>query len=269
MLTPEQELILSEILGKPKEFIIARPDIRLSRNQKLAFDKMNKALERGMPLAYVLGYKWFHGNKFAVNKNVLIPRPETEQLVDLALDLVKKHSLKTIVDIGTGPGTIIVSLTKELKKHKTNVKPEFFASDISSAALTMAKKNATTILNKHEIKFTKGNLLTPLSKELKGRSNVLITANLPYLSKEELNEPSIKHEPKLALLGGKNSHDRIEELLKQIAALRLKNAWVILETNWDQKKVLQQVVKKRLPKADAKFYKDIGKRDRFIVITLR
>jgi release factor glutamine methyltransferase len=257
----EHEILLAEILGKPKEFLIAHPEIQLTKKQYDKFEKMSKQLKSGWPLAYVLGYKWFYGNKFMVNKDVLIPRPETEQLIDLAFGIAKNNTITQIVDIGTGPGTIILTLRNGLKKSKVN----FSASDISAKALAVAKKNAKA-LKTSGVRFHKGNLLTPFNKSLLNKSGVLITANLPYLSKKQLAEPSIKREPKLALLGGKRSYDKIEQLLKQTSKLKLSNSWILLEINYDQAKVLAKIIKKYLPKADIKIHKDFSKFDRFVEI---
>lgn len=260
---PEEEIVLAEILNKPKEFLITHPFIKLSAAQEKKFEKMRKELKSGVPLAYVIGYKWFFGNKFVVNKNVLIPRPETEQLVELALHSAKTINPKIILDIGTGPGTIIISIAKALHDSKAN----FTAADISTQALETAKKNQKALLKKTRIKFVKSDLLKSFGK-LKNSANVLITANLPYLSKKELSEPSIKKEPKLALLGGKNSHNLIEKLIIQISRLNLKNSAILLEINYNQGKILQKIIKKHLPQADVKLHKDFSKYDRIIEIYL-
>lgn len=254
-MTSEQEAVLADILGKPKEFVIAHPEIKLNKAQQARFNLASRKLKSGWPLAYVLGYKWFCGCRFEVNRSVLIPRPETEQLVDLAARMIKDKRVKMVIDIGTGSGAIIVSLANSKG-------PVFYASDISARALAVAKKNARRIAT-DKIIFKKGSLLSPF-KSIAGANNVLITANLPYISKKELKEPSIKFEPKLALYGGKKSHFKIEQLLKQLSELGLKKSYLILEINWDQEKILKQKIKKYLPNASIKVHKDFNNYSRFL-----
>ncbi|MDB4940350.1 MAG: prmC [Candidatus Doudnabacteria bacterium] len=260
----EKEIILSEITGKSKEFLIAHQDFVLNKKQSAGYKKMLSQLQRGNPLAYVVGYKWFFGNKFTVTKNVLIPRPETEQLVERAIQLNDKATFKKVIDVGVGSGAIIISLGKTLNK----LKADFYGIDISSKALAIAKKNSKNILKNSSIKFVKGNLINPLAKKLSGQQKVLITANLPYLSKKELREPTIKKEPRLALYGGKNSYDLIEKFIKQVSLLDLKQSVILLEINYNQAKALSSKIKKYLPNADIKIHQDFSKFDRIIEITL-
>jgi release factor glutamine methyltransferase len=261
--TLEEEILLSEILKKPKEFLLTHPIFKLNTTQQKRFQKMRSDLAKGLPLAYILGHKWFYSLKFVVNKYVLIPRPETEQLVEKALELIKKDGLTTVVDVGTGPGTIILTIAANLPKSKV----KFYGIDVSSKALAVARLNQKIIIKKSLVEFNKGDLLSSF-KIKPGHQNVLITANLPYLSSKELKEPSIKHEPKLALYGGAKSHALIEKLVQQISALNLKNSAVLLEINFDQATKLQSIIKKQLPNADVKIYKDLSKFDRIIEIYL-
>ena len=252
-----EEILLSAITGKSREFLIAHPEIKMTKSQLLKLSAGRKKLRAGYPLAYLLGYKWFFGTKFAVNKSVLIPRPETELLVEKALAAAKKLQPKMIIDVGTGSGAIIVSLRKNLKSGK------FYGTDISVAALKVAKANA----KKLKIKFLRGNLLTPLFKTLqKNPKNILICANLPYLSKTELREPSIKHEPKLALYAGTKSTDKIVGLLQQIKKLRLSQSQIFLEIGYSQASEIKKLAKKYLPAARLKIYKDLSGFDRLVQI---
>ncbi|GAC1413321.1 MAG: peptide chain release factor N(5)-glutamine methyltransferase [Candidatus Doudnabacteria bacterium] len=259
---PEEEILLAEILNKRKEFLIMHPFIKLGAAQERKFEKMRKELKKGVPLAYVLGYKWFYNTKFKVNENVLIPRPETEQLVERALERAKKQKFKKIIDIGTGPGTIVISIKKFLK-----TKAQFIAGDISSKALAVARINQKELIVDSPIKFVKSDLLKSF-KDIQGGDNILITSNLPYLSKKELKEPSIQKEPRLALYGGKVSHSIIQKLIIQINALNLSKSVILLEINYDQGKVLQGIIKKYLPGADIKIHKDFSGYDRIIEIYL-
>lgn len=260
-----KEILLAEILGKSKEFILAHPDTKLTTGQKLKLKKMKQKLSEGLPLAYVLGYRWFRGEKFEVNKNVLIPRPETELLVDFASSWAKKHKPAIVADIGTGSGAIIISLAKVLK----NSRASFFGVDISLKALENAKRNAKSILGEKSatsLKFIKGNLAELLEKSFVSArfSNILLCANLPYLSKKELREPSIQSEPQLALYGGKNSFNLIASLIKQLGRMQkeyksnFKNSAIFLEINYNQPGVAKRTIKKFLPEARIEIYKDLA-----------
>ncbi len=256
-----QEILLSEILNKPKEYVLAHPETKLSPAQKRKLKQMQELLHKGVPLAHVLNYKWFFNNKISVNKNVLIPRPETEKLVELAISSAKQNKPQNIIDIGTGSGAIIISLKRALK-----TKAKFFASDISKKALLLAKTNAKGL----KISFKQGSLSKPFSKYLKQHSNrVLITANLPYLKPKELLEKSIAFEPRLALLGGKKGSEKIERLLKELAKLNLKDSLIFLEVNYDQAKKLSETIKKLIPKAKTTIHKDLASWDRIVEIKIK
>ncbi|TSC65194.1 MAG: release factor glutamine methyltransferase [Candidatus Doudnabacteria bacterium Gr01-1014_77] len=256
-----REILISEILNKSKEYILAHPEIKLSSYQKKKLSKMETLIKKGFPLAYVLSYKWFYGYKIQVNKNVLIPRPETETLVDLAISWSSLNKPKTIIDIGTGSGAIIVSLKRNIK-----TKTQFYASDISKKALAVAKQNAKGL----NIHFKHGNLCSPFSKILKKNPDkVLITANLPYLYPKQLLEKSIQKEPRLALIGGKKGFEKIEQLLKQISKLKLTNSLILLEINYDQAKKLSSVIHKLIPQAKTTIHKDLSLWDRIVEIRIR
>jgi len=255
------EVLIAEILGKTKEYVLAHPEIKLSPVQKRKLKHMQTLLSKGVPLAYVLSYKWFYKNKILVNKHVLIPRPETESLVDLAITWAKQHKPKTIIDIGTGSGAIIVSLKRNLK-----TKAQFLASDISKKALTVAKRNAKDL----KISFKQGSLSVPFSKLLhKNSKNILITANLPYLYPKQLSEKSISKEPKLALLGGKKGTEKISKLLKELSKFKLKNSLILLEINYDQAKTITTLINKLMPKAKIRVHKDLALWDRIVEIQIK
>ncbi len=249
------ELILAHILKKPREFILTHPEFKIPTiyNQQLTtFIKRRIGRES---LAYILGEKEFYGLKFKVNKNVLVPRPETELLVELALnELTTSNRQPTIIiDVGTGSGNIIISLAKELKKSKLRIADyQLLATDISNKALAVAKQNAKLHKVDKKIKFLQGDLLKPILKQLsvarlpaspaltrRGRQrgeparqvssqwSVMIIANLPYLSpKIYKNTPkSVKnYEPKKALLsqkGGLGYYDKLFQQVKKLSVARL------------------------------------------------
>ncbi len=254
--TTEDELILSQILNKQREFLIMHPEQKISAAQFRRFAARKKELQKGIPLSYILGYKWFYGNQFFVNKNVLIPRPETEELVDKALEYAQKNKPRLLIDVGCGSGAIAISVKK-------NFKGAVAAIDISPKALAVAKKNAKNILGtKNKIKFYKSDLLS----KIKIPNNALVIANLPYLSKSQLKEKSIRHEPRLALYGGKKSHALIEKLLQQIAKQKPKKTCILLEINYNQASAIKKIVQKLFAHPKIEVYKDLSKIDRIVKI---
>jgi release factor glutamine methyltransferase len=260
--TLEEELILSELLDKPREFLLSNPDLKLTAKQVRDFNQRQKQLKKGLPLAYVLGFKWFYNHKLKVTKDTLIPRPETEQLVDLAARHYKKLKPDGVIDIGTGTGAIIISL-RDLFPKKT--KAHWYASDISKEALSIARKNSK-LTTKCDISFKHGDLLKPHLSSLKKHKSLLILSNLPYLFPAQMKEPSIKHEPKGALLGGPKGYELIFKLLQEISKLQPKKAVILLEINFDQGEVIKKEAKRLFPKAKVKIYKDLNKHDRIVEI---
>ncbi len=262
LLTLEDELILSELTHKSREFLLSHPDFKITSKQEKEFEKKQRELKKGLPLAYVLGFKWFYTHKFEVNKDTLIPRPETELLVDLAIKSARKLKPQAIVDIGTGSGAIIVSLRNAVKN-----KSDYHASDISKGALKIAKRNAQSILQRNDITFKQGSLLKPHLSTLQKYNSLLVLSNLPYLAPSQMSEPSIKYEPKGALLGGKKGHELILKLLQEISTLKAKRITILLEFNYDQGKLIKEEALKLFPKSKVGVYKDLNGHDRIIEIS--
>ena len=173
------------------------PEKSLSAAQQASLSVLVKRRKKGEPLAYVLGYKDFYGLRLKVSPDVLIPRPETEMVVDLAIERLKNFRFKDlggsikILDVGTGSGAIIAGLAKAFSSQSSKLSVQFFASDISQKALNIAKSN----FGKHKVKARI--ILSDLLKNIKFDFNVLI-ANLPYLDFRWKNS-SLNFEPKAAL----------------------------------------------------------------------
>lgn len=201
----DAEVLLAFILKKTKEFLYSQPEAKLNWIQKIRFFCLISKRSKNWPVAYLTRQKEFYGRNFYVNKNVLVPRPLTEGIIDLAKKNInetkktkKNHQYYAIADIGTGSGNIVITLIKELQQAKYDLSAfQFYAVDISKKALKVAKKNARAHQVDQYIEFLQGDLLKPLND----KKIDLLLANLPYLDKIDLNEPSIKKEPRLALLG--------------------------------------------------------------------
>lgn len=190
----ESSNIISELFRHYKQWnradVLMNKDKRISESEILQFHFAGKKLAKGEPLQYILGKAWFRGLEFTVNPRVLIPRPETEELVQLILDKNEITS-PSILDIGTGSGCIAISLKKEIPSANIN------AIDVSEDALSVAKHNAE--LNKVEINFIHQDIL---NTELGENKYDVIVSNPPYIplrEKSEMRKQVTEHEPNLAL----------------------------------------------------------------------
>lgn len=248
----EIELLLSQVLGKPKEFLFMHPEYNLTTKQINNLTKFIKRRQKGEPIAYILGFKDFCGLRFKVNKNVLIPRPETEWLVERIAKIEKKGI--RVLDLGTGSGCIAITLAQLHPKWR------IFASDISKKALEVAKVNA----KKHQaqIKFIRSNLFN----NIKARFDFIV-ANLPYVPAYDYKKlkSGLKFEPKLALLERKGLY---QDFFSQIGGHLTSRAKIYLEIDPKTKPYIISYTKKYLPKAGVKFYRDLHKFWRYAEITL-
>jgi release factor glutamine methyltransferase len=266
----EAEIILAHILKTDRANIIAHPELRLTFFQSFKLLRAKHALKNNVPLAYILGQKEFFGLNFFVDKNVLIPRPETEMLVSLALDKSKQTTDNSkqmlIIDIGTGSGCVPIAIMKTLKQE--NIKT--IATDISRPALRAAKKNA----KRHgvDIKFLHGDLFQPILKLPITNYQLLITANLPYLTREWTeSEPSIAREPKLALIADdKNGLSLYEKLFKQINAFNSTGQPILILCEIDPRQTTdaRNLAVKYFPNAQIEIKKDLAGRGRILKIEL-
>lgn len=285
----DAEVLLSFALNKPKTYLITHANKKLSKKYIQTYIRLLNQRTKGKPVAYLTGHKEFFGLDFKVNKNVLIPRPETEELVELAINKITSSSFSRprilrIVDIGTGSGNIIISIARSMMTKPTsrtgrqaNKRPlrsakaghamEYFASDISKQALAVAKKNAKT--HKVKIKFKQGGLMSPWKKE---KLDVIV-ANLPYGWKEWKNNTSaetqgLKFEPQTALFTDNNGLALYEKLFQQLAKRMSKPSMVALEFDPRQKIQIKKLVDKHLPAYDSKIIFDLSGRLRFLLLEL-
>ena len=199
-MTTDERIIRSHITGKTKEFLAAHPEWRGNDKEEELVNDCLRRRNGGEPLAYILGFKEFYGHNFKVSPDVLIPRPETEGLVDIAISL----NPKKILDVGTGSGCIAISLALELPNRV------IIGVDISDKALEVAKNNASALRAK--VDLYKSNLLNGIKN--KDRNCDLIVANLPYVD-EKWNwiDKNLKYEPKEALFAVDNGLGVIKRLV--------------------------------------------------------
>lgn len=263
----EAEVLLSAAIKKNREYLISHLEENLSFWQIVKTIRLINKRLAGHSSAVLTGHKWFYGLDFIVNKNVLVPRPETELMVEKAIDIINNGSIdiKNIVDVGTGSGCIIVSLAKILK----NKDVDFYGLDVSKKALVLAKKNAKINGVESCIHFLYSDLLNTIDKNIFNEP-VIITANLPYLTPEQVeNSPSIKKEPKLALLAGRDGLDLYRKLFKQIKEILAKKELVVLcEIDDVQGVIFSELAQQCFPDGSLVIMKDLSGQDRLGVITI-
>ena len=224
----DSEILLSKILNKSREQVLANLNQRISKKNTLAFNKYLERRSKNEPMAYILEEKEFWSKKFNVCKNTLIPRPETELLVDKILKLYKGKKI-SILDIGTGSGCIIISLISYLKgSNGTGV-------DISKNAISTAKKNA--LLHKlDKIKF-----LHKSFDNIFGKKFDLIVSNPPYIERKDIKnlcDDIKRYEPRIALDGGNDGLDLIKKVIyKSKDILKIKGTLALEIGNEQIKKV--------------------------------
>lgn len=240
----ELEQILAFVLHKKIDYIYKNPDKFLTRTSILAFKKLLKKRLNGFSLAYIKGQKEFYNLKYIVNKHTLIPRPDSELLVEEALKNIKKDY--KVLDIGTGSGCLVLSVAKNFPQA------HYTASDISTRTLQIAKTNARKLKIKN-IKFIKSNLF----KNIDGKFDIII-ANLPYLTPQQIKEPSIKKEPRSALLSGQDGLDHYRKLLAELPGHLNKKYLILLEIDPKQKEEINKIIKNTLPSGKVNFLKDLA-----------
>ncbi len=254
----DSELLLSKALNKKREKILTNLKKEVNKKQ---LDKFNLYLSRRKkkePIAYILGFKYFWKYKFFINKSVLVPRPETEQIVEETLNYLSDNESKKILDIGTGSGCIIVSVLKERSKCKA------IAIDISSKALKVAKTNAKIHHLENKIKFINIDI-----DKFNYNKYDLILSNPPYISNIDLirlDDDIRIYEPRESLSGGLDGYEEITKVIEKSSKLLKNNGKLIVEIGETQKNNVIKLLK------DNGFYinktgKDLSGRDRCIVST--
>ena len=222
----DTEVLLAEVLGCERIMLYTRFEEDPGDEARAKFRNLVKQRATGCPVAYLVGHKEFFSLKFKVTTDTLIPRPDTEEAVQVILDLVKNKQSKinTIADVGTGSGILAVTLAKELQAS------QFVASDISEAALAVAQENAHSHGVDHRIQFRMGDLCEPLQ----GQMYDIIVSNPPYVSENEYEACSrdIKdYEPHLALVSGPTGLEVYQKLVPDAKPLLRPEGWLVLETS--------------------------------------
>lgn len=260
--TPEldTELIVGKILKLTRSQLLTEAN-RIISSAK--FNNIQKAIDRriaGQPIAQIIGHKEFYGLDFFVNREVLIPRPESELLIETALSILKtRRQPQKIIDLGTGSGALIIALAKNAPGHR------YFASDVSTTALQVARRNLARYQLTKKIKLSQSDLFNNLPKI----KFDLITANLPYVPEYYFSPDapkSISWEPKIALIGGKDGLKIVRRLIKELPERLNHQGQALLEIGYNQGQAIRRLVKKYFSGAKVQIKKDLAGFDRGVII---
>ena len=232
----DAELILSNITKQQREKLIINSDEKVSKRTANHFNELIIRRSTKEPLAYILRNKEFWSKNFFVNRNTLIPRPETELLCDIVIKLYKNKN-PHVLDIGTGTGCILLSILSEIKKAKG------IGIDISKKAIDVAKKNSNSLGLNKRAKF-----LTRSLENIYNYKFDLIVSNPPYIKTgdiKNLSDDVSKFEPKIALDGGKDGLDVIKKVIYKSKTILKKLGWLALEIGYGQHYKVSQILKEQ------------------------
>jgi len=233
----DAEIILSSIIKKERDYIILNETYQINQ---LLINKFYNFINRrkiGEPISYIVKSKYFWNNCFYVNKDVLIPRPDTEHIVEEVLKLVKVNSRKSVLDIGTGSGCILLSILKE-RKLLTG-----YGIDISKKSINVCKINAKRLEIKNRAKF----YVSDIDKFFLGKYDIVVS-NPPYIDTSKikyLEKDVSKFEPRLALDGGVDGFSEITKVVGKTKDLIKKNGLFILEIGFKQKEKVIKILNKK------------------------
>lgn len=257
--TPELDarLLLQHLLGVNHAYLVGHGEEDLTAVQQKAYQSMLSRAAAGEPVPYITGKAAFFDFELDVSPAVLIPRPETEQLVVRVLDWLKTRPTARLVDVGTGSGCIPISVARRCAAC------DITAVDISPAALAVATANAAR-LAPNRIHFLQSDLLINVNAPVD-----MIVANLPYVTDGEwtrLDDGVKLHEPELALKGGADGLDLIRRLLKEAQTKLATDGAIFLEIGWQQGTAVFQLAQTHFPNATVALHQDYSGHDRIVTI---
>ena len=271
----DARVLVAHILKRTRTWVLAHPQASLKAGQANQLETALRRLETGEPLPYVLGHWEFYGLDFQITPDVLIPRPETELLVEQVILWLMTHSGITLhqplwaADIGTGSGCIAIALAKNIPNLRV------IATDISLPALRVAQTNARNLGVDDCVSFVQADLLSPFARIVsKIDSKIsevpafdLVCANLPYIPGETLETLRVSHsEPRLALSGGEDGLQLIRRLLESLSAFLMPSGAALLEIEATQGPAVRSLAQKAFPNAKVEIIKDLAGLDRAVYV---
>lgn len=257
----DAQVLLCDALHQPnRAYLFTHPEQVLTAEEAERFASYLARREQGEPVAYIRGYKAWYDRTFWVNPSVLIPRPETELVLETAFACIPTDEARMVADVGTGSGALAVTF-KALRPHCT-----VYATEISAEALAVAQRNATE--HATPIAFLHGNLLEPLIA--RGLRLDMVISNPPYIATEVVPKLAVSAwEPRLALDGGEGGLVCLTELFQQVPHACSAGAWVLVEFGADQGEAVLELAHRTLPLESAEIRQDYAGLDRYLVARLR
>ena len=254
----DSEILISQAINKNREFVLLNSNLKINQKEYFNLQKLVYERKKGKPISYLTCQKFFWKYNFRVNEYVLIPRPDTEVVVETILNVYKEKNRINFLEVGVGSGCILLSILKEKKNFRAT------GIDISCQAIRVCNINAYRLGVKNRVKLFKSDI----DKFSKGKYDLIIS-NPPYIKKLDLKyleKDIINFEPKIALDGGIDGISEIRKIIKKSSELIKKGGKLVLEIAFDQKKEVKQLL------INNGFYinsvvKDYGKNDRCIIST--
>lgn len=255
----DAQVLLCAVLKVTRAYLLAHPEEALIDEQADQYAAFIARREGGEPVAYILGERAFYDLTFTVTPDVLIPRPETELLLERALTFIQAQPGAVVVDVGTGSGALAVTLARHAPTAR------IYATDISKAALAVARGNAA----RHgvTVTFFEGDLLRPIIAA--GVMAKIIVANLPYIDTTTLSGLAVsRYEPHTALDGGADGLDVFRRLLRQVPQVCQPDAVLLLEIGADQGKTVPDLARSLLSPREVEVFQDYAGLDRIVQVQL-
>jgi len=231
----DAECLVSFVIEKPDVFLRTWPEHELALPQQDLFEQLVQRREQGEPIAYIVGQRQFWSLEFKVNAHTLIPRPETELLVEQIIEIHQQHALHSILDLGTGSGAIAVSVSSEINSTRAPV--HVIASDISEKALQVARFNAAE--HQQNVEFIESNWFESIPKQ----KFDLIVANPPYIEENDphLAQGDVRFEPTSALVSGSDGLMAIRTIIEQAKSWLSPKGWLLFEHGYHQADAIEQL----------------------------
>lgn len=261
----DASVLLAHILGKSRTWVMAHPELTLTADQQKQLEASLIRLENGEPFPYVPGQWEFFGMEFDITPDVLIPRPETELLVEKAIAWMQKSKVRrTVADVGTGSGIIAIAIAANVPDAR------ILATDISPAALQVAQTNARKFRVDDRIRFVECDILPPHPHSLSTEEHFdLLCANLPYIPTATLRSlPVYGREPTLALDGGADGLDLFRKLMRRAPEWMAPNSLILLEIEATLGIQALNLACDMFSRAEIHLHKDLTGRDRLLEIML-
>lgn len=257
----KSRLLMQYILNKPRQYMLIHDNEELTNKQEKAYLENIEKMIKGVPLQHITHSQEFMKMNFYVNENVLIPRPDTEILVEEVINIAKKTNAKKILDLCTGSGAIAISLAKYIENSQIT------AVDISEEALRIAKLNAVNNNVEDKITFVKSDLFENIVKE----KYDIIVSNPPYIKKDFMKklDKEVQQEPYIALDGGYDGLDFYRKIISEGYQYLKFKGYLCMEIGYDQKQEVFDIIKSQEKYSNTYSKIDLGGNDRIVVTTVQ